>query len=95
MPMRSWGLIEEANTKKAVIVGAGLIGVEMAEALVARGFEVTMVEALDNVLAALLDDEISDLVAKHLKDKGVNLKLGQRITAFEGNRRHGKRRRYG
>jgi len=78
------GLIEEADNKTAVIVGAGLIGVEMAEALVAKGFEVTIVEALDNVLAALLDSEISDLVAKHLKDKGVILKLGQKITAFEG-----------
>ena len=77
-------LIGEATTKKAVIVGAGLIGVEMAEALVARGFEVTIVEALDNVLAALLDSEISDMVAKHMKSKGVILKLGQKIMAFEG-----------
>lgn len=77
-------LIENSTVKKAVIVGAGLIGVEMAEALVAHGFEVTIVEALDNVLAALLDDEISDLVAKHMKDKGVILKLGQKITGFEG-----------
>ena len=78
-------LLDKSVSKKAVIVGAGLIGVEMAEALVARGFIVTIVEALERVLAALLDDEISDLVAKHMQDKGIVLKLGQKITAFEGS----------
>jgi NADPH-dependent 2,4-dienoyl-CoA reductase/sulfur reductase-like enzyme/rhodanese-related sulfurtransferase len=77
-------LADKSEKKKAVIVGAGLIGVEMAEALAARGFAVTMVEALDRVLAALLDEEITDLVFKHLQDKGIVLKLGQKITAFEG-----------
>ena len=78
-------LLDKSVSKKAVIVGAGLIGVEMAEALVARGFAVTMVEALERVLAALLDEEISDLVAKHMQDKGIALKLGQKITGFEGS----------
>ena len=77
-------LIGETTTKKAVIIGAGLIGVEMAESLVARGFEVTIVEALDNVLAALLDSEMSDMVTKHLASKGIILKLNQKIMAFEG-----------
>ena len=77
-------LVKQAVTKKAVIVGAGLIGVEMAEALVAQSFQVTIIEAMDTVLAALLDDEISALVAKHMKDKGVILKLSQKITGFEG-----------
>lgn len=78
-------LLDKSVSKKAVIVGAGLIGIEMAEALVARGFAVTMVEALERVLAALVDDEISDLVAKHMTDKGILLKLGQKITGFEGS----------
>ena len=74
--------------KKAVIVGAGLIGMEMAEALVARGMEVTVVEALDRVLAAILDEEISDVTAKHVAGKGVNLKLGQKIVSFSGTDGH-------
>lgn len=78
-------LLTKSASKKAVVVGAGLIGVEMAEALVDRGFAVTMVEALERVLAALVDDEISDLLARHMTDKGVVLKLGQKITAFEGS----------
>jgi NADPH-dependent 2,4-dienoyl-CoA reductase/sulfur reductase-like enzyme/rhodanese-related sulfurtransferase len=78
------GLMTESVAKKAVIIGAGLIGVEMAEALVVRGFEVTMVEALDTVLPALLDDEVAGLLANHLKSKRVVLKLGQKIVRFEG-----------
>jgi len=77
-------LISASVSKKAVIVGAGLIGMEMAEALVARGLEVTIVEALERVLPAVLDAEIADLVASHMKNKGVTLKLGQKIVAFEG-----------
>lgn len=78
-------LLEKSVSKKAVIVGAGLIGVEMAEALVARGFAVTVVEALERVLAALVDDEVSDLLARHMTSKGIILKMGQKITGFEGS----------
>ena len=77
-------LMAASRTHKAVIVGAGLIGMEMAESLVTKGFEVTIVEALDRLLAAVADEEITDLVARHVKNKGVTLKLGQRIVAFEG-----------
>lgn len=77
-------LTAEAHQKKAVIIGAGLIGVEMAEALKTKGMDVTIVEALDRVLGALLDDEISDMTVKHMIDKGINLKMGQKIVSFEG-----------
>jgi len=52
-------LLSEERTKKAVIVGAGLIGLEVVEALVSRGLEVTVVEAFDRVLPTLLDLEIA------------------------------------
>lgn len=77
-------LINESISKKAVIVGSGLIGVEMVEALSARGLEVTVVEALDKVLPGILDEEISDLLADHVKSKGVTLKLGQKVVEFRG-----------
>ena len=77
-------MVHASEMKKAVIVGGGLIGVEMAEAMVAKGMEVTIVEALDKVLAAILDDEISNMTAKHMADKGVKLKLGQKIVSFAG-----------
>lgn len=77
-------IIRESQNKKAVIIGAGLIGIEMAEALVARGLSVTVVEALNKVLPGLLDDDIACLLANHLKSKGVALKLQQQLVRFEG-----------
>jgi len=78
-------LIAPREIKKAVIVGAGLIGLEMAEAFIAQGLEVTMIEALDWILPTMLDFEIAAPIEKHLRAKGVNLILGQRVSGFEGD----------
>lgn len=78
-------LVSPRRIKKAVIIGAGLIGLEMAEALVAQGIEVNVVEALDWVLPILLDFEVAAYVEKHLRAKGVKLLLGQSLTGFEGD----------
>lgn len=79
-------LVSPRKIKKAVIIGAGLIGLEMAEALVSRGLEVSVVEALDRVLPALLDFEMAAYVEKHLREKGVKLLLGQSLTGFDGDK---------
>lgn len=73
------------ETKDVVIVGAGLIGLEMAEAFVTRGLNVTILEALDRVLPTLLDADIAAHVEKHLLSKGVRLLCGQRVTGFKGD----------
>ena len=78
-------LISTGEIKKAVIIGAGLIGLEMAEAFATQGLEVTVVEALDWVLPALLDFEVAAYLERHLRSKGVNLILGQRVLGFESN----------
>jgi len=78
-------LVSPREIKKAIIIGAGLIGIEMADAFVSQGLEVTVVEALDRVLPALFDFEIAAYIGKHLQDKGVNLLLGQRVIGFEGD----------
>ncbi|MFC2046825.1 FAD-dependent oxidoreductase [Chloroflexota bacterium] len=78
-------LVSTRKTKKAVIIGAGLIGLEMAEALVTQGWKVTVIEALDGVLPALLDIEVAAYLERHLRSKGVNLLLGQRVLGFESN----------
>jgi len=72
--------------KKAVIIGAGLIGLEMAEAFASQGLEVSVVEALDWPLPTMLDFEVAAYVEKHLRDKGVKLLLGQKIVGFEGDK---------
>jgi NADPH-dependent 2,4-dienoyl-CoA reductase/sulfur reductase-like enzyme/rhodanese-related sulfurtransferase len=74
------------KNKEVVIVGAGLIGLEMAEAFRARGLKVTVLEALDWPLPALLDAEIAAYVEKHLRSKGVTVRCGQRVTGFLGDK---------
>jgi len=76
-------LLKSRGTRKAVIVGAGLIGLEMTEALVSQGVEVTVVEVLDRVLPTLLDFEMAAYVERHLRANGVNLLLGQRVIGIE------------
>jgi len=80
-------LVSPREIKKAVIIGAGLIGLEMAEALVSQGLEVSVVEALDWVLPTLLDFEVAAYLEKHLRDKGVKLLLGQEVIGFDGDKK--------
>jgi len=65
----------------AVVVGGGFIGLEMAENLVQRGFEVTIIEMIDQVLPPL-DKENARIVESQLKRNGVKLALGDGISGF-------------
>jgi NADPH-dependent 2,4-dienoyl-CoA reductase/sulfur reductase-like enzyme/rhodanese-related sulfurtransferase len=78
--IRRW--IEERKARRAVIVGAGLIGMEMAENLAGRGIAVTVVEMLNQVLPPL-DPEMAEPVRKHLVKRGLVLHLGDAVAAFE------------
>jgi NADPH-dependent 2,4-dienoyl-CoA reductase/sulfur reductase-like enzyme/rhodanese-related sulfurtransferase len=73
------------QSKEVLIVGAGLIGLEMAEAFTARGLKVTVIEALGWPLPALLDAEIAAHVEKQLRSKGVTLRCGQPVIGFLGD----------
>ncbi len=75
--------IDKATTKKAVIVGAGLIGLECVGPLMNKGFEVHIVEKLDSPLASLLDPEIAAHLTKHLEAKGVKLHLEDGVVGFD------------
>jgi NADPH-dependent 2,4-dienoyl-CoA reductase/sulfur reductase-like enzyme/rhodanese-related sulfurtransferase len=68
--------------KRAVVVGGGYIGLEMAENLVHRGLEVTLVEMLDQVMAPL-DPECARLVERHLEKHGVRLALNDAVAGFK------------
>ncbi len=76
--------MKKEEPRKAVIIGAGLIGLEMAEAFSARGLSVTVVEMLDWPLPALLDLEIATTITRHLEDQGVKLLLSSKAQGFEG-----------
>ncbi len=77
--------VSDSEVKRVVIVGAGLIGMEMAESFAVKGLDVTVIEALDWVLPTLLDFEVAAKVEKHLRSRGVKLLLGQQARAFVGN----------
>lgn len=79
--------IDASGLKSAVIVGAGYIGVEMAEALRLRGLDVTVVELFDQLLPQFLDPEMALLAAGHIRRKGVALALGEKVIALKGNGR--------
>ncbi|MCW5981449.1 MAG: FAD-dependent oxidoreductase [Bryobacteraceae bacterium] len=78
--IRDW--IETRNPRRAVIVGGGYIGIEMAENLVKRGIRVTIVEALDQLMPPL-DPEMAEPVARHLEEKKINVEIGDPVEAFE------------
>jgi len=68
--------------KRAVVVGGGFIGLEMTENLVRRGFEVTVVELADQVLAPL-DREYGRLIEDALGLRGVKVALNDGVAGFE------------
>ncbi|MDH6677848.1 NADPH-dependent 2,4-dienoyl-CoA reductase/sulfur reductase-like enzyme/rhodanese-related sulfurtransferase [Rhodococcus sp. LBL1] len=70
-----------SSTPSAVIVGAGFIGVELAENLRHRGLDVTVVELADQVLAPL-DPEMAAPVADRMRENGVHLELGTQLTSI-------------
>ncbi len=69
-------------TTRAVVVGGGFIGLETAENLVHRGFEVTLVEMLDQVLPPV-DREHARVVEANLKKHGVRLALNDGVAGFK------------
>lgn len=70
--------LETAHPKRVTILGAGTIGIEVAESFVHNGMAVTIVEQSDQV-AAPFDSEIADIVAEELKAKGVHVLLHHTI----------------
>ncbi len=80
--IREW--IVKQNVKNAVIVGGGFIGLEMTENLVHRGIKVTLLEMLPQVMPPL-DIEMVEPVHEYLREKGVELFLGDGVTGFETN----------
>jgi NADPH-dependent 2,4-dienoyl-CoA reductase/sulfur reductase-like enzyme/rhodanese-related sulfurtransferase len=69
------------------ILGGGLIGLEMAEALQARGLKVTVIEMRDQLLPGLLDPEMAMLVEKHVRQNIDELRTSCRVTGFGGSGR--------
>lgn len=78
--------IKGESPKKAVIVGGGYIGVEMAESFSYLGMKVTLAELMPQILINM-DMDIAEKVEKYLKDKGVEVLTSTKVLGFEGRER--------
>lgn len=72
------------NAKSAIVTGAGLIGIEIAYALMKQGLNVTLSEMLPQIVPRSLDKDMSDILVKYLEMKGINVVLGKPITKLIG-----------
>ncbi|MBI5000884.1 MAG: FAD-dependent oxidoreductase [Euryarchaeota archaeon] len=75
-----------ATAKSAVIAGAGMIGVEAADALRHLGLNVTIVEAEGSVLPTMLDPDVAETVELRMRELGIVVKTGALVSSVNGAR---------
>jgi nitrite reductase (NADH) large subunit len=83
-------LVERGKRKKggrAVIVGAGFIGVEIAILLRDLGLAVTVVEMADRVMPRMLDSETAEIALGVMREQGIDVRLNTKATGFTGKRK--------
>lgn len=76
--------LQAYGVKKAVVIGGGFIGLELAENLFDRGVSVTVVELANQLMANVLDPEMAGYVKRHLQQKGIRVLTGAKATAIVG-----------
>ena len=79
--------LQTHGPKRVTVVGSGYIGLELAEAFVARGATVTVVEAEDEVMKTL-DPDMGALVARAMRNMGITVRTGEAMTAISENAVH-------
>ena len=77
--------VADRNVTNVVIVGAGLIGVELAEAFHKQGLKVSIIEMQNSLLPQMLDTEMAELFAKPIEKAGIDLYLNEKTIGFEGD----------
>ncbi|GAH72534.1 unnamed protein product, partial [marine sediment metagenome] len=75
------------NAKKAVVIGGGLIGISVTEALVKRGVDVTVVEMKETILNAIMDQQASLMAEEVLRQEGVEIITGHTVVEISGGDR--------
>ncbi|WP_028518256.1 FAD-dependent oxidoreductase [Ruminococcus flavefaciens] len=83
--MKIKGFVDNNKPKKAVVVGGGYIGAEMAENLANAGLEVSIVELSDHLIAPL-DADIAADVHRYIRSKGIRLFLNNGVTEMTDNK---------
>ena len=81
--------VQEAmkDAKSAIVTGAGLIGIEIAFALMKQGINVTLSEMMPQIVPRSLDKDMSDILVKYLESEGINVVLGKPITKLVGEKK--------
>ncbi len=77
-----YGFIKGEDVKQVAVVGGGFIGVEVAVNLVEAGYQVSLVEAMPQILNTY-DYDMVQILQKEMLDKGVNLIVGDKVSAYE------------
>lgn len=81
----SQAIIEKAKkANRIVVIGAGYIGVELAEAFQILGKETTLIDAETRIMSKYLDASFTDRAEEAFKAHGVNLATGEKVVRFEG-----------
>jgi nitrite reductase (NADH) large subunit len=79
-------LVEKALPSiRAIVIGGGLLGLNLAQSLQERGLEVTLLVREDRVCANLLDKKASDMILKKLMERGINLSLENETKSLQGS----------
>ncbi len=81
--------VQEAmkDAKTAIVTGAGLIGIEIAFALMRQGINVTLSEMMPQIVPRSLDKDMSDILVSYLESEGINVVLGKPITKLIGDKK--------
>ena len=74
--------VDEEQPTRAVVIGGGYIGLEMAEALKVRGIEVALIDVARQPMATL-DEDMGALVAERMRDLGIGLFLDEKVVGIE------------
>lgn len=77
--------VKKLNTKDVAVIGGGFIGVEAAENLREAGYNVSLIEALNQILKPF-DYDMVQILHKEIYDKGINLIVGDKVENFEENK---------
>ena len=73
-----------ARTKRAVVVGGGLLGLNLAQSLRERGLDVNLLVRGDRLWPAMLDQIASDIIAKRLEQEGIEVDFNTEVERFVG-----------
>ncbi|NOQ13760.1 MAG: pyridine nucleotide-disulfide oxidoreductase, partial [Methyloprofundus sp.] len=77
--------IHQVKPSRVTVIGGGFIGIEVMENLIEAGHQVSLVEALPQVLNQF-DHELVQILHKEIMDNGVELIVGDKVTAFDSNK---------